>query len=417
MSDHLSRASRGGYIASRIDQQDGVAVLLMLMAACGHLGFPREDFETASISFEVYDDISLHYGERSHVVSVKTSPMDKAALSSEFSRLKSRESLESSRLILAIVGAETGDSVSLRRSLEEIQSLSAAPDGVSAVKKWAQSNPGFPDPLTCSVVHFPERDTQEFLAQAVRFMRMLVPLMQYTDTVAEVIIDGMLDACGRLRRRRGTTEVRELFRPLSELAVPAVFAFGSVDGYVKTRYGYLRDSERRGREREEALRVAAAQKEAMGRYRRATRGFRLRAMALGPIRCISCGGPLMANMYGYTGPGLACSHCGFNPYCTILAACDNGHPNLVVAQPDIDQVSLMLRLAECANTKCDQCDATFAPETLMMRIFQLNIPWPPESFSEKSLIAAREEVGLHGAGGVGPERLISEFPAGSDSGS
>lgn len=309
MSDHLSKASRGGYIASRIDQQDGVAVLLMLMAACGYIGLPREEFETASISFEVYDDISLHYGERSHIVSVKTSPMDKAALAREFSRLKSRESLGSSRLILAIVGAQTKDSVSLRRSLEEIQSLSAAPDGVSAVKEWVQSNPGFPDPLTCSVMHFPERDTQEFLAQAVRLMRMLVPLMQYTDDVAEVIIDGMLDACGRLRRRRGTIEARELFRPLSELAVPAVFAFGSVDGYVKTRYGYLRDSERRRREREEALRVVAAQKEAMGRYRRATRGFRLRAMMLGPIQCISCGGPLMANMYGYTGQGIAGSSC------------------------------------------------------------------------------------------------------------
>jgi hypothetical protein len=181
------------------------------------------------------------------------------------------------------------------------------------------------------------------------------------------------------------------------------------NAYVKTDFGYLPHPGIIESLRREARDVKAATRHAMRRYRRATRKWRMLSLLIGPIRCIACNNALMANLYGWTKNGIACNHCGFNPWVSLFYACICGSPVLLVTQPPVDLVDMAVSLRRALEvSRCENCGQRPKPERLQTRVFPLNIPWPPEAFSDKILIEARKKFGWTADGFRGGEISAQE---------
>ncbi|MCA1704857.1 MAG: hypothetical protein LC808_16960, partial [Actinobacteria bacterium] len=191
---------------------------------------------------------------------------------------------------------------------------------------------------------------------------------------------------------------RMVLAPLTPTAIALVDT--QLDGYIKTKFGYLRDEERRAEIKGEWLIVMTFARKLMKEWRRKT--FWLRFKNSGLVRpavsCISCGHPLNANYNGRK--GLACPRCGYNPYVTAFYACDCGSGAVLIRQPDISAFALVrdiYRVLREKEIRCTGCDESPRPEKLLQRMFILPIPYPIEDYTDENLIDWRTELGWRNA--------------------
>jgi hypothetical protein len=264
--------------------------------------------------------------------------------------------------------------------------------------RWAQLPSTFLDDGYVTT-GFPRLHSETYTAEAARLLRLVAPLTDYTDCRTGHIVSDLTQRMSAARHNRGSVTLTELRDAILSQALP-LEAVAIPHAYVRTRYGYVTSPLLEKALEQERQDVRVAMRQAMKRYRRATRVHRFRAVAAGgPVRCIVCNGPLMANFYGFSRRGIACAHCGFSPFVSLLYACTCGRPILLVAQPPTELVEIARAIREALDSAvCEHCSQSPRPERMQTRVFQLNIPWPPENFSDSRLIEARKELGWKGDG-------------------
>jgi hypothetical protein len=319
----------------------------------------------------------------------------------EYRRLAGRSSPNTGErplVALILIGPQPQDIVTLADQLTKVKALAehrSDEDVERLHRDFLRRWPQLPKEAVTGfaiLVGFPPLFSEEYDAVAARLLRKVAPFTDYTDRRVRILVTELTGRFARARHSRGSTTLAELQSTALAAALPLeMVMFGHA--YVKTTYGYVPHPRIAHHLAEELRDVQSAARIAMRRYRRATRAFRLAAMLKGPIRCIACNGPLMANLYGYSRRGIACSHCGFSPFVTLLYACSCGRPVALCTQPPLDPVDMALALRDGLQARCEHCGQEPRPERLQSRTFQLNIPWPPESFTDGDLVAAREDHG------------------------
>jgi hypothetical protein len=406
----LDRAAGAGAITSRIDHQDAAATLiaLTLLAREQIFGLAITDPEGTILHCEGRDDLELVTPHVRCLVSVKAQPGEMALLIKEYSRLSERCFADPSRMnavALLMVGPQPAQTTNFVSQLDEARSLIQFRDADEAgevraefVRRWPRASPSMLSDYYV-MLGVPRLHSNEYLAVAIKLLRKIAPLTDYTDERAMVLLSDLTGKFSRARLARGSVTLTEIRDAMFSFALP-LDAITLVHEYVKTTYGYLRHPQIAELLRDEMRDVRAAYKFAMRRYRAANfKRIAAAALFLGPVKCISCNGPLMANFFGLTKRGIACSRCGFLPFMSIFYACPCGKPILLVAQPSLDLVDFAIAIRYSVETlSCDSCHQKPRFERLYSRIFQLNIPWPPEIFSDKVLIESRKSFGWNSRG-------------------
>jgi hypothetical protein len=398
------RAAAAGAITSRIDQQDAAAALLALRLLAGEnvFGIKVQDPSQAVLHCEGRDDLELVTTTTRCLISVKTKSAEVELIADEYSRLTARsfgDSTRNQRYALVIIGPQPAAVATFANQLEQAKFLVEHRDAIEANEVYAGFSARWPQVPQSVINHFyialdiPTLQSKEYQAVAVRLLRQIAPLTDYTDTRANFILSELDIKFRNARLSRSSVTLTEVRDAIFSFVVPREVVT-LADEYVRTRYGYLPHPQIKAElEREKAI-ARSAIRYALQRYRRATRKHRMLGSLIGPIKCIACNGPLMANWLGWGSRGIACSHCGFAPYISLFYACTCGRPILLVAQPPIDILDTAISIRRAANTvRCQNCGQSPRLERLETRVFRLSIPWPPENVSDKGLIEARKEFG------------------------
>ncbi len=413
----------GGFIASKIDEQDGVAVRLILeiLAEMVAKEVDPSVIGTMRISCEVGDDIMIFDDDHLRLISVKNSALTPRQVVEESMRLTARLSSLQPRAatlrVLCIVGETPIETSKMSSSLDDLRRvLSSAVDEGKTVADWQAANqvvvqretkakrdrPGKPKrtvqidgPETFMIKSFTHRmDTEQTKADVSRLFRKIIPLTDFSDQRVDAIYRDMVATLGETRRARGTLSISDVTRLLREVVLPPRVQ-AELSAHRLTKYGYSIDPRVAKTLEEDFSHVRTASKRAAKRMRHALRGGLLADLLRGPVRCIECGHPLTANFGGFGSRGLACSSCGFAPFLSILYACVCGEPCLVVDQPSTVQAELMIEIRQGATGSCPACSEQFDQTRFAQRTFVAAMPWPPEQFTHQVLIDARIDAGLH----------------------
>jgi hypothetical protein len=419
---NFSPAGTGGLIGSKIDEQDGVAVRLVLevIAEMVEIGVEPSTIGSTNISCEVGDDLLIFDDKHLRLVSVKNTAINPKGVVEESKRLGERLASLATREVmtreLCIVGSIPPETAQLAASLDDLHNvLRSAVDHKKTIADWQSANkvvtrratksrdgkPGKAevavnviDPESFVVRSFSHRmDAEQTRADFARSVRKLVPLADFSDKRVDSLYRDMIATLAEARRTRGTVSISEFTRLLQAVTLP--FRVQAVlSTHVRTKFGYSVAPQTAESLAEDSALVDRASNRARKRMRRAMSAGLIADLLRGPVRCIECGHPLMANMLGYGAGGIACSRCGFAPYMSILYACECGEPCLVVAQPSTVQAELMIAVQLASTGKCPSCSKPFDAERFSQRTFVLPLPWPPEDFTHQDLIDVREKAGL-----------------------
>ena len=419
----LDRAATAGAFTSKIDHQDaaGVIIALNLLASEAMFGFTVREPEGVVIHCEGRDDLEIVAPDTRCLISVKAQSADLGLVHKEYRRLSARRHVDQTRVgksALMLIGPQPSAIVTFAEQLEQAQHLLAGreqPEAEEVSRGFCVRWPKFDEKVTETFyIAFMSQGlySKEYSAIAAKLLRAIAPVADYTDERLMYLLTEIGARFAKARLARGSVTLSEIRDAIFSVTMPLGF-MTTAHAYVRTEYGYIkhRDIEaalqREKRDHRKAVRYV------MRKYRRATRRYRLLAFTLGPVRCIVCNGPLLANLLGWGRLGIACSHCGFNPFTSLFYACTCGHPVLLVAQPPIDLVDMAVALRSAyATAKCENCGQKPLSERLHTRTFGANVPWPPDSI-ERRLIRAREQFGWNKSkfrdGKVDPmEALLAE---------
>ncbi|MGH8684235.1 MAG: hypothetical protein ACREUM_02685, partial [Nitrosospira sp.] len=379
---------KGGIWAARIDTQDKVAAIVALEALGGTLELVTPDVlhEEGRLAFEAREDFELRWSSGRQYASVKDRQVTKSDL---IESIKKLERLATGSIQLQTIRLEAASLNSSARSLyEDIQRLREMKDA-NVTEDYERACEDFSQehdlaPIWAEKLIAMERriGNNPTLANAIfsHAMRKALPVHNYSDADLVSLFDDLTkNVLHGKRLRRGVLDLSDLERmvlaPLTPTAIALVDT--QLDGYIKTKFGYLRDDERRAEIKGEWLIVMTFARKLMKEWRRKT--FWLRFKNSGLVRpavsCISCGHPLNANYNGRK--GLACPRCGYNPYVTAFYACDCGSGAVLIRQPDISAFTLVrdiYRVLREKEIRCTGCDESPRPEKLLQRMFILPIP-------------------------------------------
>jgi hypothetical protein len=404
IASEFSAKYKGGIWTARIDTQDEVAAIVALEALGGTLNLVPKEIASKQgrIAFEAREDFELRWLSARQYVSVKDRQVNRSDLLQALKNLQAfvREVGDEECQTIRIEAASlTPSARSFYEDIERLRTLRNA----TAREDYERSCRDFRREHDLSAM-WAERlvvverriGSNPSFANAVfsHAMRQALPVHNYGDSDLVSLFRDLVKNIFRDKRlRRGVLDLSDLERMLLAPLTPQVLASYDIamEGYVKTEFGYLPDRTLRAEMLHEQRLVTAFARKLMKEWRRKT--FWKRVIAP-PIKCLSCNHPMIANWNGRR--GIACPHCGYNPYATLFYACDCGNGAVLIRQPSISPYLLVrdiYRTLRAKDAHCIGCGKLPAPETLLRRVFMLRIPYPIEQYSDEQLIKWREKLG------------------------
>jgi DNA-directed RNA polymerase subunit RPC12/RpoP len=398
----LDRAAAAGALTSRIDHQDAAAAFITLSLLAGEtmFGIAAPQPEGVVIHCEGKDDLELISSETRCLVSVKAQSADIPLLFKEYRRLSANrtDQTRAEKYALVLIGPQSSQVVIFAEQLKQAQHLVASRERAEVDdirhhfrQRWPKFDENVIDTFYIMFM-YQGLYSREYTAVSAKLLRVIAPVADYTDERLMYLLSQINDRFAKARLVRGSVTLSEIRDIIFSVTMP----FGLVtlaNAYVRTAYGYVKHPSIEGALEHEERDYRNAVRFVMRRYRRATRKHRLLALTLGPVKCIACNGPLMANLWGWRRQGIACAHCGFTPFSSLFYACTCGRPVLLVRQPPLDLVDMAVSLRQAyAKARCEKCGQKPVPERLHTRTFGINVPWPPESI-DSDLLEERKRFG------------------------
>ncbi len=378
--DYLDPHSRGGFIASKVDQQDAAALWLALelLHSPEHLGFNQET--DIYLACEQNEDLCFSGDQRRVMVSVKNTNMTIGELATELKRLAKLVAAKDGDLaVLAFIGAVDRKIIEAIKRDEEYRNLIQGKSLVESSHIKNEFEEKYEGLFSSDVLlrSFPELDSDAFSAGISQLLRRALPINDYSD---KRIKDQILFLSARIacaRRKRGTVKLSDLAKDVL-LLVSNPVTRGILKGfpYKLDSRGYVLD---RARANEISILVGEtqqAQRSTLIKFRKRHFWHALGWLIFGAPVCKNCGHPLLANLCGLGKLGIACPDCGATPFITFYLACPCGEALLLLEQPPLDDFSAfnLALLASVANLKCGKCGRSASYEDLDLRVFQMNIP-------------------------------------------
>lgn len=379
-SDYLDPHSRGGFIASKVDQQDAVALWLAmeLFHSPERLGFDRET--DLYLDCEQNEDLCFSGAQRRVVVSVKNTNMTIGEFAAELERLSTLVAMKEADLaLLAFIGAVDRKIVEAIKRDEEYRSLVQEKSFVESVHIKKEFDEKYEGVFSSDVLlrQFPELDADAFTAGISQLLRRALPISDYSDERIESQIIFLSARIARARRKRGTVRLSELAEDVLSL-VSNPMTRGILKGlpYKLDSAGYVLDRARANEIFFLHRKTQQAQRSTLRKFRKRHFWHALGWLMFGAPVCQNCSHPLLANLCGLGKLGIACPDCGATPFVTLYLACPCGEALLLLDQPPLDDFSAfnLALIASVSDLKCGKCGRSASYEDLDLRVFQLNIP-------------------------------------------
>jgi hypothetical protein len=432
----FSREALGGWHASFIESQDSVAAFLALEAISGEADRRLKDVQkqNARIICEWQDDLELQWEGGRLYLQVKdqelTVPNIKSICSKFGDILASDASLDGvARFRIVALGGLHKSARHLPQHLMQLQSASEIRTDLERaqlisdfVRRW-----DLPERVALSLsidTRDLRRDSLVAYDLFAASLRRALPVHDFTDRrVHQLYRELAGDVFSAARRHRTWVSLIEARNRLLTQFMPLHLTSYEIE-YVRTDFGYLKDPQRREQIKAEEQLVEQARRQAYRRWIRHTRGDRLLDLLLrGPIKCLACNHPLMANVLGRG--GIACPDCSYQPYLTLVYICDCAELMVVDRQPEVDRVHMFGSAISWMRSSptCGACGASPAFEKLPTRLGMVPFPVPVEEYSPAKLIGLRERLGWTTRGWRGsPNGPVAEMlrtrhaeaPGGSD---
>lgn len=378
---HFSKHAMGGVIASKVDQQDAVAIYCALKLIADHNLFGMQFSSNALVELEQQEDVHLKDEKTTVLISVKSSEMAKGAFENEVERLA--QLVISSSVSMAVFTSIDAKGATFRKMREELDRLDRLLENKSSSER-AKILAEFQDvygPFPVKEVKLAsvaDLDSTQFSAEMASLLRRCLPIADYTDERVVSAIDILRLKFAEARRVRGSVQVSEVRDAIfAAFANPMeVVAFEGMP-YVLHADGYHIDREQMEAISKIQTSVHSARSEVLNRFRKshAWTAFKWFAYSAAPP-CRECSHPMMANIFGLGARGIACPQCGFTPFVSLFYACSCGAGTLLLEQPLLSDFHAFNaeRLARLSNFSCSKCGAGAVLEEASIRLFQLNIP-------------------------------------------
>jgi hypothetical protein len=419
----FSASMKGGQVASRIESQDSVALVLAVEAIGGKVrGVPADVVDRVGrISLEKIDDIELAWDGGALVVSVKDKSLSLNELKIELHKFADLATRQDYRDAIFRIEAPSVSGSATRSFIEDLDRLFQV-GTLRIADEWEQCKRDFEArhntdatiaAKTMVSVRDLSRDSATAKAIFATTVRSVFPVQNFSDdTLAWLFNEYTATRIAHARRRRQTVVLRELRDAILLPLIPADIVAASL-AYIRTPIGYIVDPNLQRAMAEDDRIKRSAHRILLRQWRRHTWRMWLADMAYrGPLRCPFCDGPLIRSMFGSR--GFVCGACHYEPYMTLFYACDCGQPLMLVQQPSLNGLTTYAEVIARVRQhprECEHCGTRLIEEKIPGRIFSFSAPWPIDSFSERDIIGFRLAVGWRANGfrepGESPKRLFS----------
>lgn len=377
---YLSAHARGGAIASKVDQQDAVALWICLKIASSHELCGLSINNDAHIACEQLEDLAIVDKDRRILISVKTAGISLKDLELEIQRLHARiRTTDSTCGMLAIVGTVNQKvSKAIANDSEYRQLISGkSQDEIGEISSEFLDRYGSSFTPSVTLKQFHNLDSDEFKAGIAQLLRRSLPIGDYTDARIDEIILSLSAQFSKARRERSIVHLSKVMEEVSQLSSNpyARQAFSGIP-YDKSAAGYVVNKEKETELSSVSRNTNKVERKERARFFKRHFLHALYWLLLGAPACLSCGHPLVANFCGLGLRGIACPSCNATPFITLFLACPCGSSITLLEQPDISNFTKFNQdiIQALNHTRCSHCGRQAIPEDNDIRIFQLNIP-------------------------------------------
>lgn len=224
------------------------------------------------------------------------------------------------------------------------------------------------------------RDIEDTRAIFARYLRTAYGFKDHGETRIDFLFNELCDKFAELRRNRDNIDKAEIEKILGEeLCKSSWYSGMSLSlGYTKIESGYIKNTKLLAEKEKLQSGAQYVVKKIMSGWRRYYFKEFLLSMIIGAKRCPQCGHPMMANIMGLN--GIACPDCGYNPYITLILYCECGAFEVVKRQPELDEDSIFNYLNNFfrgrKDTGCKVCGKELLDDNVELRTMLLPVPIP-----------------------------------------
>lgn len=403
MSDYNSKSKIGGYINSKIDNQDSIAAIYAVQLLCDEDIFMHSIFfHDFSMVCEGNDDIEIMSNEYHVFIQVKSSKIDKADILKILDSFCANDEIENEKESLFVISAFDPIVFEQKNFTDRLLFY-------EKVKKNKFENPSRIDSIKNSLIsdfdllkydkiidriHIDKRplfrDVEDTRAIFARYLRKVYGFRDQGEHRIDILFNILCEKFAELRRNRDNISRTELEKILGNELCKASWYSGVslILGYKKLENGYVQDHELDIKRTNIANGVRKAYKKIMHEWRKAYLKEILVSIILSAKRCPQCGHPMMANIYGMN--GIACPDCGYAPYVSLVLCCECGEYELIKAQPEIFDDSIFNYLNDFfrarKDTTCKKCGKDLLDEFVELRTIMVNVPIPFDKYKNINVI-------------------------------
>lgn len=404
-SDFFSSQKRGGVIASRIEHQDSVGVVLALEILKQDNCYSKYATGDWSVYPEGHEDLTVIFNQAKLFIQVKTAAITKKELRSIldkfYNNLQQTNKIEPVYVCLFRIHALGGFTNNLSEIETKLKELNHAKIALSEneLEKLTQEfmlqyqiEEKYTE-VICNLVIDTRRlykasgEASAIFAQAIR---KAYSIKDFGDQLIDQIYISLLHKFDLARLERKPIPKKDILyiihKPLASNG-PMIGDFEALTGYVLTEKGYEKNAELTRLAKElklQSLRVyQRISKEWIGKYWK----IALRDLLFGYWEiCSICRHPLMGNTAGLK--GIVCPDCGFQPYGTLVLGCKCGNYVTIKHQPALASREFENAVREYFQTndsKCNRCGDNFLDSYWEFRLLFVPYPDPVDVYVKRRL--------------------------------
>lgn len=395
-NNYFSNKNRGGVIASNVNHQDAIGVLLGAEIMAGKSIFTKENYKEWKIICESHDDLEIQFNEDKVVyIQVKNQSLNESLLLeivNNFKRIyeEKKDIVQDIKFHIAILKDLPNKYANLPNKLDELHKTKSLYKNEEYEKKADDLYSLYPKIerkiLTrLSIKNYAfVKEKDKSIANFNYMMRQAYPVKDFGDEYLENIYKNILSSFYYARSERGYILQEDFSKPILTL-VEISNNFVESYGYKKDKDGYVKDKnlKHQYRDHEKAIRKVYRKIRKDWFVYTKLKNFKLWNLLTPNYEfCAKCGHPLIGNFGGIN--GLVCPDCGYFPFLTLVIPCICGkHYFIIKQQPELNSEKIFIYINDFVkfnNPSCPKCQKLLKDTDVEKRVMFLMFPLPIENY-------------------------------------
>lgn len=393
-NNFFSNNARGGVIASNINYQDAIGVLLGAELLASKNIFNRENGKEWKIICESDNDLEINFNEDKRVyIQVKDQSLSESILLGiveNFNKIyeEKKHIVKNIEFHIATLKDLPQKYMELPNKLNELHNSEHLYTEEEYKKKISDLYSSYKieqemlTRLTIKNYAF-VKDKDKSIANFNHMIRQAYPIKDFGDEYLENIYKNILILFYYARHKRGYVSQEDFSKPI--LALVGISGnFIESYGYKKDKAGYVKDKVLKRDYYEHARAMRTVYKKIRKDWFIYTKlkNFKFLSLKSHYEMCENCGHPLIANFWGIN--GLGCPDCGYFPFLTLIIPCICGeHYFIIKHQPELNSEKIFIYVNDFVkfnNPNCPKCQKLLKNTNVEKRIMFLRYPLPVENY-------------------------------------